>query len=119
MTKIILVRHGQTSWNLEKKYQGQSDIELSPLGILQAEKVGERLSSEKIDAVYASDLSRAFKTAAYIAIKHNLPVKTVPQLREIRFGLWEGLTFTEINAQWQDEFEKMFLYPDEVQIPEG
>ena len=119
VTKIILIRHGQTNWNFEKKYQGHSNIELSPEGLSQAEKVAARFSDEKIDAVYASDLSRAFKTAELIADSHNLKVKTVPKLREIMFGQWEGLKFEEINARWPGEFEKFWLHPDEAHIPDG
>jgi alpha-ribazole phosphatase len=106
-------------WNLEKKYQGHSDIELSPQGLFQAEKLAARLSHEKIDAVYSSDLSRAFKTAEYIADKHNLKVKTLPKLREVMFGQWEGLKFGEINERWPGEFEKLWLHPDEAKVPGG
>ncbi|MGL5515099.1 MAG: histidine phosphatase family protein, partial [Sporomusa sp.] len=97
MTKLIIVRHGQTLWNLEKKYQGHSDIALSDEGLVQAAAVAERLAAEKIDTVYASDLSRAFKTAEGIAAKHELTVNIVPELREIKFGDWEGLCYEQIS----------------------
>ena len=70
MSKLILVRHGETNWNLEMRYQGQTDISLTANGIDQAGKVAQRLAEEKVAAVYSSDLSRAFVTAAQIAAVH-------------------------------------------------
>lgn len=119
MTKIIFIRHGETYWNLELKYQGHTDIELTPKGIEQAKKVAARLAGEKIDAVYASDLRRAFKTAEYIADVHQLPVIAVPKLREINFGDWEGLMYDSICDQWPDVMDKFYTLTDEVQIPGG
>ncbi|MCM0757079.1 MULTISPECIES: alpha-ribazole phosphatase [Sporomusa] len=119
MTKLIIVRHGQTLWNLERKYQGHSDIALTDTGLKQAQAVAERLAEEAIAAVYASDLSRAYKTAGYIAAKHNLTVHTVPQLREIKFGDWEGLTYEEISVRWPGLLGKLWTTPDELQIPGG
>lgn len=119
MTRLIVVRHGQTLWNLERKYQGHSDIALTDKGIKQAEAVAARLAEEKIDAVYASDLSRAFKTAACIADKHGLTVQVVPALREIKFGDWEGLTYEQISEQWPGLLGKLWTTPDELQIPGG
>ena len=119
MTRLIVVRHGQTLWNLERKYQGHSDIALSDKGIRQAEAVAARLAEEKIDAVYASDLSRAFKTAECIAAKHGLTVNVVPALREIKFGDWEGLTYEQISVQWPGLLGKLWTTPDELQIPGG
>lgn len=119
MTKVILVRHGQTLWNLQMKYQGHCDVALTDKGIEQARLAGKRLADEKISAVYASDLSRAFKTAECIAQEHNLPVTAIPGLREINFGEWEGLTFEGINSQWTEAMSKLFTHPDEIVIPGG
>jgi len=119
MSKLIIVRHGQTLWNLEKKYQGHSDIALSDEGLVQAAAVAERLAAEKIDAVYASDLSRAFKTAEGIAAKHSLAVNIVPELREIKFGDWEGLCYEQISERWPGLLGKLWATPDEVEIPGG
>ncbi|WP_378956287.1 histidine phosphatase family protein [Pelosinus sp. sgz500959] len=119
MTKVILVRHGQTQWNLDMKYQGHCDIELTEKGVEQAMLAAQRLAGENISALYASDLSRALKTAECIGAKHNLPVTAVPELREINFGEWEGLTFESINSQSKDERSKLFTHPDEIIIPGG
>ncbi|SMD06055.1 alpha-ribazole phosphatase [Sporomusa malonica] len=119
MTRLIVVRHGQTLWNLERKYQGHSDIALNDKGLRQAEAVAARLSEETIDAVYASDLSRAFKTAECIAAKHGLKVNLVPELREIKFGDWEGLTYEQISDRWPGLLGKLWTTPDELEIPGG
>lgn len=119
MTRIIFVRHGQTVWNVELKYQGHSDIALTDLGRSQAQKVASRLAGEKITAVYASDLSRAYQTAECIAAHHHLKVIAVPEFREISFGEWEGLNYTKINDQWPEVMGKMFTHPDEIKIPGG
>lgn len=123
MTKVILVRHGQTLWNLELKYQGHCDIPLTDKGLHQAELAADRLKAEKVSAVYASDLDRAFKTAECIATKHNLSVTAIPELREINFGDWEGMTFAAItdpiNSHWSAEMSKVFSHPGDAQIPGG
>ncbi|BBB93280.1 MAG TPA: alpha-ribazole phosphatase [Methylomusa anaerophila] len=119
MTRIILVRHGQTIWNVEKKYQGHSDIGLTETGLHQARQVAEGLTKEEIDAVYASDLSRAYKTAEFIAALRGLQVISVPELREIKFGEWEGLTYDQIMLKWPHIMGKLWACPDEVEIPGG
>ncbi|MBP2660547.1 MAG: Phosphoglycerate mutase [Firmicutes bacterium] len=119
MTKVILVRHGQTQWNLEMKYQGHCDVALTEEGIRQANLAANSLAEESISAVYASDLCRAFTTAECIAKKHQLQVKTIPEFREINFGKWEGLTYAAINNQWSDLMTKLLTHPDEIEIPEG
>jgi alpha-ribazole phosphatase len=119
MTKLILVRHGQTVWNKELKYQGHTDIELSAEGQQQAELVADRLKDEKVAAVYSSDLTRAFVTAQTIAGRHNLPVTTIPELRELKFGEWEGLTYKAISEGWPAEMGLLYTHTDEVQIPGG
>ncbi len=119
MTKVILVRHGQTLWNLVMKYQGHCDVALTEKGLEQAMLAAQRLASEKITAVYASDLGRALKTAECIAQKHNLLVTAVPELKEINFGEWEGLTYEGANSQWTEEMSLLFTHPDEVIIPGG
>jgi broad specificity phosphatase PhoE len=102
MLHLMLVRHGESEWNAQRRYQGQSDVPLSALGRRQAELVAERLAGQKIDAVYASDLQRAWETAGPIAEKNGLQVISEPRLRELKFGVLEGLTFEEAEAQYPE-----------------
>lgn len=119
MTKIIFVRHGQTEWNVLGRYQGQTDVALSPLGIEQAEKLAAHFQVDKIEAVYSSDLARAMKTASCVADRFGLTVEPRPELRELNFGDWEGLTYDEIVAKWPDALENFFQHPDVLEIPHG
>jgi broad specificity phosphatase PhoE len=102
MLHLMLVRHGETEWNAQRRYQGQMDIPLSALGRRQAELIAGRLAGKEIDAIYASDLSRARETAQAIAEKNGLEVIPEPRLRELKFGVLEGLTFDEAQAQYPE-----------------
>jgi len=95
-TTLYLIRHGLTEWNVTNRFQGSSDIPLCDKGREQAKRLSKRMENYPIHKVYASDLSRAYETAQYIAQPHNIAVKKVPELREIHFGIWEGLTQEEI-----------------------
>ena len=119
MSKLILVRHGETTWNIEMRYQGQTDISLTANGIEQAGKVAQRLAVEKIAAVYSSDLSRAFVTAAQIAAVHGLDVLTRRDLREISFGEWEGMTYDSLDLDGGGTGNRLFSHPAEIEIPGG
>ena len=102
MSKLILVRHGDTELNSAERYWGHSDVELSPSGFRQAERLRDRLAAQKIDAIYSSDLQRASVTAEIIASRHQLAVTTFAELREINFGKLEGLTFDKINRLYPE-----------------
>jgi alpha-ribazole phosphatase len=119
MTKIILVRHGETVWNKELRYQGHRDIPLSDVGRQQAQKLRDRLAGETIDAFYASDLSRALETARIAAVPHGREVLPVPELRETNFGLWEGLTYNEIVTSYGEEMKRWREDPLANRIPGG
>lgn len=102
--RLLLARHGETVWNTEGRYQGQTDIPLSQRGRLQAQALARRLAAEPLDAIYASDLQRAAETARMIAAartedRSNVPVRLDPRLREMSFGAWEGLTYAEMQQQ--------------------
>lgn len=104
-TIMYLVRHGETQWNQIRRIQGHSDIALNELGMRQAELVAGRFRREKIHAVYSSDLSRARETAAKIAENFSISVGTHPTLRERCYGQWEGLTYEEIRARFENQDE--------------
>ena len=95
MSKLFLVRHGETDWNKEGRYQGQSDIELNATGIRQAERLRDRVNGERIDAIYSSDLRRALTTAEIVASGQGLDVMICSELSEIDFGELEGKNFAE------------------------
>ncbi len=97
---LLLIRHGQTNWNLEQRFQGQSDIPLNETGRNQAHALADRLSAEPFEAVYSSDLQRATETANIITQISGC--KPDLRLREVNFGDWEGLTYDEIKAKHPD-----------------
>ena len=105
MTKLILVRHGQSLANAKNLFAGHSDFDLSELGHRQAALAADYLAStERIDAIYASDLLRAYHTATPTADKLGIPVIKDTGLREIFGGEWESMVFTDIAEQYPDEF---------------
>ncbi len=101
-TRIIAVRHGETSWNVDARIQGQLDIGLNDQGQWQARRVGQALAGEPVAAIYSSDLQRAWHTAEHIARVAGLGVAPVRELRERHFGRFEGRTFKEIEEAWPD-----------------
>jgi alpha-ribazole phosphatase len=119
LTKLLLVRHGETIWNHVSRYQGHTDVELSDTGREQARLLADRLSTEKITAVYSSDLKRAYETASILAAPHQLRVQIAEELREINFGVWEGLTYKEISEKYKELAEKWYQSPATVRIPKG
>ncbi len=119
MTRLYLIRHGVTIWNNESKYQGHSDVPLAESGRQQAQLAAAWLQKEKLAAVYASDLNRAFETAQIIAATHDLAVISIPALREMNFGVWEGLTFNQIKENYADLVEIWSTTPEKLLIPDG
>ena len=100
MTTILLVRHGETDWNLHRRVQGQSDTPLNETGREQARALAQELAGEALDAAYSSDLVRAHETARIVAAEQGLEVTAIRDLRERHFGTWEGLTDQEIFARF-------------------
>ena len=90
MTRLFLIRHGETEWNRQNKLQGHSDIHLSPEGFHQAITFAEHAPFKHADAIYSSDLVRAMDTAIILAERFNLTIKMMPELREMNYGDWEG-----------------------------
>ncbi len=98
--RLLLVRHGQSVWNADGRWQGQADPPLSALGEEQAREAAPRLAARGFCRVVASDLQRARRTAEILAGALDLPVELDPDLREIDVGDWTGLTREEIHAGW-------------------
>jgi broad specificity phosphatase PhoE len=106
VTTLLLVRHGETDWNRDGRWQGQSDTPLNELGRRQAHELAAAL--DDVDAVYSSDLGRARETAEILADRLGMEIHVDPRLRERSFGAWEGLTtaeiedrFSEAHGRWQ------------------
>lgn len=116
-TKLILIRHGQTEWNLKKFYCGSTDLGLNHKGRQQVGRLAKRLKRELIHKVYASDRKRAIETAE-IAF-NGFRIEKVPDLREIHFGVFGGLNYKQIKKKYPAVYEKWLENPYSVTIPNG
>ncbi|HKO55064.1 MAG TPA: histidine phosphatase family protein [Thermoanaerobaculia bacterium] len=105
-TRVFLVRHGATELSAEDRFAGAIDVLLSDAGRDQARRLGERLSTERLCAVYASPMKRTVATAELIAAPQSLAVETVDELREISHGRWEGKTRKEVEAEFPEEYAR-------------
>lgn len=103
-TTVLLIRHGETEWNKMGKFQGGTDIPLADDGIRQAKLLRDRINGE-FDYIYTSPLSRALETARIVASKSKSRVIIAPEIREINFGEWEGLTIKGIAEKYPEVFE--------------
>lgn len=119
MTRLCLVRHGQTDWNLEGRYQGQSDVPLNVNGRAQARTLAQRLENESFAAVFSSDLLRASETADIIAQTLRLPVRVDVRLREINQGEWEGQLVTDIATRYAELWAQRSFDPANLRPPGG
>ena len=101
---LLLIRHGQTDWNIARRFQGHSNVPLNEFGRKQAAALADRLSAQQIDALYSSDLERAFETAKMIAHLSGCKpdLHSDSRLREINFGDWEGLSYNEIKEKYPE-----------------
>jgi broad specificity phosphatase PhoE len=106
MKRILLIRHGQTDWNIEGRWQGHFDVTLNDEGRAQARTLADYLRDHPITAVYSSDLVRAHETAARVAEAHGLSVQDDPRWRELHLGVFQGLTTTEINSKYPEEMRR-------------
>ena len=126
MTRIILVRHGQTEWNRVERFRGRADVPLNETGLAQAKATGQRVASDaslseewQPVAIYSSPLSRAVKTAEAIAQHFNLPVQVHPGIADIDYGQWQGLTPDEVKARWPEIHHAWYNAPHTARIPGG
>lgn len=119
MTEILLIRHGETDWNVDKRLQGHIDIGLNAAGQRQVLALGEALAAEGIDAVFASDLQRARDTAQAVAGTAGLTVQIDAGLRERCYGAFEGLRHTEIEARYPDAYRQWKAREPDFRYPAG
>lgn len=101
-TRLLLIRHGQSLWNANRRWQGHADVPLSDLGREQARDAARALAEHRFDGLYASDLQRALETARIVGEPHGLLPTIDPRLRELDIGAWEGLVRPEIAARWPE-----------------
>jgi probable phosphoglycerate mutase len=119
MTEVILIRHGETDWNVQGRFQGQIDVPLNALGLAQAARMAERLAQETVDVFYCSDLLRTRQTAEPAALKLALPAAPDAGLREQHFGVLEGLSFDEVQARHPDLLAAWLRHDPDYALPEG
>ncbi len=119
ITNIVLIRHGETAWNAERRLQGHIDIALNTEGLRQADALGAALAGEHFDAIVASDLQRAWQTADAVAATRGMAVQQDAGLRERCFGGFEGLLYAEIEQHFPVEFAAWQARQVDAPMPPG
>lgn len=121
MSEIWLLRHGQTDWNLQGRWQGQASFApgLNEAGFAQARSAAEELSEIQFGAIYSSDLLRARQTAEAVAEKQGLPVFLDERLREVNLGEWEGMLSEDVKARYPNELRERDENPLHARPPQG
>lgn len=118
--RLIIVRHGETLWNRQRRFQGVTDISLSKIGLLQAKLLAKKLSKEKIDVIYTSMLKRAIRTAEEIQKFHkNAKILKTKILNEMSWGIWEGVRLDEIKRKYIQLYVKREKDRFNFRLPEG
>ncbi|QMV40052.1 histidine phosphatase family protein [Cohnella cholangitidis] len=110
-TTIFITRHGQTEWNVQKRFQGHNDSPLTELGVKQAMWLGESLQEQKIDQIYSSSSERAIRTAEVIKGRRGIPIEVCEAFREIDLGVWEGITQEEAKSMFELQFHNFWSDP--------
>ncbi len=118
-TTIVLIRHGETAWNAERRLQGHIDIALNDEGLRQAEALGAALAGEPLAAIVSSDLQRARQTAAALQAHHGLAVQSDSQLRERCYGAFEGRLYQDIAALYPDDYAAWQARRIDAVMPDG
>jgi broad specificity phosphatase PhoE len=120
MTRIILIRHGQTEWNRQDLIRGQVDVPLDDTGLAQAAATAARIAAEwQPAALYSSPLRRAVQTAQLIADRLGLEVRTVSGFNDMNFGQWQGLSYSEVRQRWPEVSQAWLTAPQTVTFPNG
>ena len=117
--RLVFIRHGSSTWNDERRIQGQLDPPLSGKGREQAKRLAERLRGSQVDAFYSSDLLRARETAEAVADCIGRRAELLPELREVALGEWEGLKRDEIVARYPEEWSRWAERPSWDIVPGG
>ena len=120
MTRIVLVRHGETEWNRVERFRGRADVPLNQTGIAQAEATARRIEKGwEVTAVYASPLVRALRTAEAIAQQFTLDVQVHPGLIDIDYGAWQGRSPDEVRREQPELIDAWYRTPQAARIPSG
>ena len=119
MARLLLVRHGLTDHNIDRRVAGYTNVDLNEEGFRQVEKLNKRLADEKIDAVYSSDLQRAVDTAKGAVSGRDIEITTCYELREMNFGEAEEMTFAELNEKYPDLARSVMNVDTGVSFPGG
>jgi 2,3-bisphosphoglycerate-dependent phosphoglycerate mutase len=119
MTELILVRHGETDWNRELRFQGHVDVGLNAIGLEQARRLARRLAAERAHRLYVSDLLRARQTAHPVAEQLRLSTVSEPALREQSFGVVDGMRVDDIKAQHPQAWEGWLRFQEDYGMPGG
>ena len=119
MTEIVLIRHGETDWNVTEVFRGRIDVSLNERGLRQAKLLAEYLADSPLDAVYSSPLKRAFQTAEAVAGKKGLSVEVAPALVDLDFGAWQGLSRVEVQERFPEAYRDWLEHPERLKVPGG
>ena len=119
MSRLFLVRHGETELQSSERLWGVTDVKLGALGLKQAERLRDRLAEEKFDTIYSSNLKRALETAEIIASRHQLPLITCPELREFNYGEIEGFNNEQIKELYPEFYKSMMQRSSNLRFPGG
>lgn len=119
MTRFILIRHGQTGWNKQERFRGWVDIDLDETGRRQAQAAARRVSPWGVSAIYSSPLKRALATAQALADIAGLGVNAIDGITDMHFGVWQGMSITEVKDSYPDQFDQWCNRPDALEIPDG
>ena len=119
MTKIYIVRHGETRWNREEVFRGTKDIPLNDTGRQQAQKVGNYFSKRHIDRIISSPLSRAIQTAEAVSSATGIKTEIMKEFMDINFGIWEGLTLQKVEKRFPENFSLWKTSPEKLLVENG
>ena len=119
--KLLLIRHGETEWNIKGKIQGSCDTELNDTGIRQAEELSSKMLENKYNfsKIYSSKQKRASKTAEILSKATNIEYAVIEGLEEMNLGVWEGLSWAEVKEKYPAEYEEWYINRRYTKTPKG